>query len=132
MEKKIKRIIVVGLLVALAVSIGFFAYFVYSAITWTQDIDWDYQETNASFSISNPATVNYGTLIGPTTKTETYTISNNGNVPLSVSASTITTGSVTVSWNKETANIAVGGSTNFVLTLTITGAGSCLVTIQKT
>lgn len=98
----------------------------YAAVSWSQIINWDYP-TVKSFSVSNPTTVNYGTLAGDTTKTEVYTITNDGNVPVTVNAAATATGA-SVSWDKTTDTIPVAGTTTFTLTLTITGAGSCTVT----
>jgi len=97
--------------------------------TWSQTINWNYSAENKSFSISNPTTVTYEDIVGETTKTETYTVTNDGNMPITVNAVAVATGAV-ASWDKVSANLAVGASETFTLTLIISGAGSCTVSFS--
>ncbi len=100
---------------------------VYAYTSWTQNISWTYTAASSSFSISNLQTLNYGNLIGNTIKTETYTVTNDGNVPITITASAIPTGSATVAWDQVQATVAPSATATFTLTLTITGQGSCAV-----
>jgi hypothetical protein len=103
--------------------------FASASSTWSQQITWT--KSNASFSGPfNPSTVSYGVVDNGTVKTETYVVTNNGNVAITVVASATATGA-TVAWDKTTATIAVGASATFTLTLTITGDGSCTVNFAK-
>ena len=123
---KATAIILIGVLVAIVAVVA------WGVSTFTQTIGWNYQATNASFTITNPSTLDYGTIIGETIKIENYTVTNNGNVPLNITASAIPIGSVTATWNQTTVtNLAIGASTTFQLTLQITGTGGVSITIAK-
>lgn len=115
------------LIIGLTVYIGYTV----AQYLWQQNITWNYIEPVEHFSVNRENTpINYGDVIGATTKTETYIITNDGTVPITVSASASVTGA-TASWNQESAPIPVGGQATFTLTLTITGAGSCTVTFAS-
>jgi hypothetical protein len=124
----LKQKILFGTLTILAILSG--CMVAAALTTYTQTITWNYQTVNESFTVSNPTTVDYGTLLGATTKTETYTITNNGNVAITVNAAATPVGASAL-WDKTSAPIAVGASTTFTLTLHITGAGSCSVSFAK-
>jgi hypothetical protein len=50
-------------------------------------------------------------------------------MPITVNAVAVATGAV-ASWDKVSANLAVGASETFTLTLIISGAGSCTVSFS--
>lgn len=101
-----------------------------AATQFLQTIQWNFIEENKSFTVSGETSLNYGDIIGPTVKTEVYTVTNTGNVPLTVNSQTIIVGSASAVWDKASAVIGVGESTIFTLTLSITGAGSCTVKFE--
>jgi hypothetical protein len=125
-----QRAVTVTLVLIAVLCVGYIGYTV-AKYLWQQNITWNYIEPVEHFSVNRENTpINYGDVIGATTKTETYIITNDGTVPITVSASASVTGA-TASWNQESAPIPVGGQATFTLTLTITGAGSCTVTFAS-
>jgi hypothetical protein len=125
-----KKTLVILCIVALAATIGLTT----AITTWSQTITWSYSSTppaNPSFTISNSTTLDLGAILDSATKTATYTITNNGNVPITVNATATPTGAVIPTWDKTSALIAVGASKTFTLTLVITGIGSCTVNFAK-
>lgn len=108
----------------------------YALNPFISNISWTFTPTDKTFTVSNtehkdPASISYGEIIGETTKIETYTVTNNGNVPITVTALATAT-EATATFDKTTADIPVGNSATFTLTLVITGAGSCTVTFTAT
>ena len=99
----------------------------YAIPSWTQTITWTYVDAVKSITVTGTPTVDYGSIVGPTIKTETYLVHNDGTVEVTVTASTVLTGLATANWNANPQTIPVGGDATFTLTLTITGAGSCNV-----
>jgi hypothetical protein len=96
-------------------------------VSWSQHISWNYAAANKSFTVVGSTTVDYGNITGPTVKTETYTVTNNGNVPVTVNSAAIITGSgITATFDKASVTLSVGAVTTFTLSLTIAGVGSCV------
>jgi hypothetical protein len=99
--------------------------------TWSQEISWTFAEENKSFSVDRDDTeLDYGLVVGGATKEELYTITNDGNVDITVSVSGTQTGSVSPDWNQTSVTLAPAKSTTFKLILTITGAESYTVTFN--
>jgi hypothetical protein len=99
---------------------------------WQGDITWQYSQIDQSFAVTSGNTlVDFGEVVGESTRTVTYTVQNNGNVPITVVASaTSTGGTVSLSWDKTEQNIAVGASVDYVLTIVINGDGSAKATFN--
>lgn len=94
-------------------------------VSWSQNISWNYAVK--SFTVVGSTLVNYGNVTGPITKTEIYTVTNNGDVSVTVNAVATVTGSgVTAVFDKASVTLTVGAVTTFTLTLTIAGQGSCV------
>lgn len=122
---------IIGALIVLAllgcVGLGLAAY-----TAWTQNVSWTYENQNHSFVVDGSTTWNMGILVAGSTdlvQTKTYTVTNDGNVPITVAASASFTGA-TYSWDKTSATIPVDGSAQFTLTVTVTGAGSGTVSFN--
>lgn len=104
------------------------ASFAYAASPLIRSISWTYQEPAViSISVSPETNIDLGTIEGPTTKTQTFTVTNTGNVPCNVAVSATVTGAVTFSFDKATATIPVSGTAMFTITLEISGVGTCNV-----
>ena len=110
---------VVAMLATLSVGIA--------ATSVTKTINWTYTPPSKSITVS-PAedTISFGEIIGPTTETRDYDVTNNGNVPCTVTALTTITGG-TISLDKTTATLAAGDSTTFTVTVNVTGPGSASI-----
>lgn len=121
MNKTIKWVLIIVLALGLGVGIS------YAATNYAQNIKWE--PSNPEFTVDQPTSLDYGIIELPATKTEVYTVTNTGNVEITVTAAATPTGATT-SWNATTATIPVGESRAFKLTLDIWGVGSCVVTIE--
>jgi hypothetical protein len=107
--------------------VGCLAIGVYAALSYSQTLTWVYQNASESFSVqSDSADGGLGVITGSGDKTVIYTVMNDGNVPITVTASSVNIG-CTTSWDKDSATIGVGESATFTLTVHITGEGSCVV-----
>lgn len=115
----------------IAALLGCCAVGVYAAITWEQQIQWQYANAVESFSVEGDSLVNFGVIVGTTTKTVNYNVTNDGNVDITVKPEVAATGEVSISWNRQDALIRVGETVQFVLSLTISGEGNCVVTFRK-
>jgi hypothetical protein len=104
---------------------------VLGATYYTQTITWT--KGTATITATNSDTTALGVLdlTTPHTETRTYTITNTGTLSGTVYPHTSGTG-FSASWNKPSAVVAAGGTTTFILSLTITDAGSCTVTFTDT
>jgi hypothetical protein len=123
---KKQKILVVAVIIAIMVAIGI----VYAATTYSQTISWTYQPVSESFAVSNSDPTDLGEIVGSKTFTRIYDVTNDGNVPITVTVSVTGVG-YTASWDETTAIIPVGESTTFTLSLTVEGDGGCTVTIDQ-
>jgi hypothetical protein len=121
---------VVSCLLILAL-LGCLAVGVYAAVTWEQQIKWQYENVRESFTVEGEALIDFGVVVGTSIKTVNYTVVNDGNVDLTVKPSVSTSGNVSLSWSVQEALVRVGESVEFVLTLSISGEGNCVVTFRK-
>lgn len=101
----------------------------YAASSFQQTITWTKIDESIVYP-SNAETITYGNVEVGTVRNETYTVINNGNVPVTVEASHIVEGAV-AEWNATSATITPGEAATFNLTLTILDTGSCQVYITK-
>ena len=122
------KMVSVLLIVAL---LGCCAVGVYAAVTWEQQIQWQYENVKESFTVEGESLIDFGVVVGNTIKTVNYTVVNDGNVDLTVKPDVATLGNVSLAWNMQESLVRVGGSVKFVLTLNITGEGNCVVTFRK-
>lgn len=99
---------------------------------WTQSVSWTYEAQTLSFTVDGSSTWNMGVIVSGdnVVQSKTYTVTNDGNVPITVVASASFTGATYV-WDKTEATIGVGESATFTLTVTVTGAGSGTVSFDK-
>ncbi len=122
--KLVSALLIVALLGCCAVG-------VYAAVTWEQQIKWQYENVKESFTVEGESLIDFGVVVGNQIKTVNYTVTNDGNVDLTVKPSVSTSGNVSLSWNVQEALVRVDESVEFVLTLNITGEGNCVVTFRK-
>ena len=99
----------------------------YAALFWSQGITWDFEAANKAFTVDRATTIDYGSIVGETIKTEVYQVTNTGNVEITVTASTPTLIGALANWDINPQTIAKGATATFTLTLTINGVGSCTV-----
>lgn len=112
--------ILITILAIACISLTVYAYTNYQATrTWTV--------TERSFTVDRDLTLNYGYVENGTVETETFTISNTGNIDITVTADCTASGA-TVSWDTQSQTIPVAQSKTYTLTLTITASGSCIIT----
>lgn len=99
---------------------------------WSQSVTWTYEAQTLSFTVDGSSTWNMGVVVAGdnVVQSKTYTVTNDGNVPITVVASAEFTGATYV-WDKTEATIGVGESATFTLTVTVTGAGSGTVSFDK-
>ena len=106
-------------------------YATVGSMVWEQEITWTYTEPIKSITVDGLQTLPIGAVIGETIHVETYVVTNNGTVPVVVTASTQITGA-SANWDINPQTIAAGDQATFTLTLTITGTGSCTVIMTAT
>lgn len=126
---KIKAAIVMIAVAALIVT----AVGVYALTTWNETVTWTLSA--ASFQVNGNAetglTIALG-LISTPTITRTYTITNNGNIPIIVNASVLVSGATATLNAPATPELAIGGQFTITLTLSaFTSDGSYTVTFTK-
>lgn len=122
---------VVSALVVLAL-MGSIALGVAAYVSWSQSVTWTYESQEFSFSVDGSTSWYMGVIVAGdnVVQSKTYTVTNDGNVPITVVASATFTGATYV-WDKTEATIAVDESTTFTLTVTVTGAGTGTVSFNK-
>jgi hypothetical protein len=125
-----KKTLVLICAVALIASIGLTT----ALNSYTQTFSWSKAAT-ISFAVANSDVLDYGELdlSTPVTQSRSYVVTNDGSVPVTVTAQATVTpsASASVSWDKTSATLEPGASTTFVLTLVISDAGSCTVDFAK-
>lgn len=105
---------------------------VYAATIFQQNIVWTYMAP--SFTVNGASATSSDINLGPIeagTYTRTFVVVNNGNGPITVSATATVTGA-TATFNKATTDLLqVNGQETLTLTLVVTGQGSCTVNFAK-
>jgi hypothetical protein len=117
-----QKAILIGITIALIVILS--AATVIAVTSWSGTRT--YTKPAKSFTVDKATTLDYGIV---DTATETFTVTNTGNQPITItpSASVSPTGSATATWNTPSAVIPAGPTGNtatFTLSLTITASGS--------
>jgi hypothetical protein len=111
-------------------TIGVIALIVFVATIWTAVAisSWSgtrtYTKPTSSFTVDKPVSLDYGTV---DSALETFTVTNTGNVALTITASATGSGA-TYGWDKTSAIIQPQATAIFTLTLTVTASGSTTVT----
>lgn len=105
----------------------------YALTSYTYNLNWSYTEPVKSINISpSDTTISFGEIVGPTTKTATFTVTNDGTVSCTVNAVLTVSGLATGSLDKSSVTLAPSESATFTATVVITGAGSASVTFTAT
>jgi len=126
LEKKTKRLIALATIAFIAfTAIAYATYVLWTAtITWTALKKQFVVKDETGNMLPTPYSINLGTIEVPTTKTFTFYIENDGNVPITVNVVEVTEVGCSGTWNAGSFDIDVGGSAEAVLTLYISGSGS--------
>ena len=98
--------------------------------TVTQSVSWTHQ--TASFTVNGTSTLSslsLGTITNTGTSYLFYHVVNTGTTMLTITASDSPSGATSV-WNATSATLNAGQACGFMLTLTITAAGSDTVTFS--
>lgn len=111
---------------------------VYSLTDWNKTFEWSLNAQgfevyeDSEFTLlwdSGGDSISLGSVNVGDVVTKSFYVKNIGGDSITVTPNAVTT-AATVSWDKPSALISVGGSDIFVLTLTITSAGSCVVSFS--
>lgn len=104
----------------------------YCDSVWRGSVDWVYEAIRETFAVEGELAIAFGNMTEPVVETYDYVVTNTGNVPISVAANAEVSGNMTsVSWDKTSVAIPVGGNKTFTLTLVTNSSCTCAVAFTK-